>query len=209
VDVQEDHVDGVVPVRPGVEALLAAYASSSPPGESWAPQPSPGLMFRMVDEVRAVRRRGRRRRLCLVAAAATVAFGGSFVAGLGDLPGPGRPQSEQQQILALAERTRHTDPGTAVSAMIGTEQRAWGTEVGLELGNVRGPLTCQLVAVSRNGEEQTVATWAVPARGYGVPHTASQDELLYLQGGVGMSRKDIDRFEVRALDGRPLVTIKG
>jgi hypothetical protein len=72
---------------------------------------------------------------------------------------------------------------------------------------VRGPLACRLVAVGRSGKEETVTTSSVPPSGYGVPGTASEDEFLYTEGGAAMNRTDIDRFEVRTVDGKQLVEI--
>ncbi|MGP3923233.1 zf-HC2 domain-containing protein [Streptomyces sp. 8N616] len=192
-----------------LESLLAGLAATWPPGETWVPEPSPGLFDRMTREVTAVRRAGRKRRTYLLAAAAALVLGSSVVAGLGRSgAAPGAPTSAKEQVLALDEKVRHTDPGSGVAAMVGMEKRDWGTDVGLEVKNVRGPLTCRLLAVGRNGDEQTVATWSVPPSGYGVPGTASQNEFLWAQGAAAMDRADIERFEVRTLDGTRLVAVK-
>jgi hypothetical protein len=191
-----------------LEVVLADFAASLPPGETWVPRPSRGLMDRMLGEA-AARRASRRRRLRLVGAVAALVVGGSALTGLeASGPVPGKPPNPEQQVLALSEKARHTDPGTRVSVTVGMEKTAWGTEVGLELRHVPGPLKCQLVAVGRTGEEETVTSWSVPARGYGIPGSGSEDEVLYAQGGTAMNRKDIDRFEVRTLDGKRLAMVK-
>lgn len=193
----------------GLEVLLADFGASLPPGETWVPQPSRGLMDRMVGEAVAARRASRRRRLALVAAAAAVVVAGSVLTGFETPgPGPGKPQDPEQQVLALSEKARHTDPATRISVMVGMEETAWGTEIGLVLRHVPGPLKCRLVAVGRTGEEETVTSWSVPASGYGIPGTSGEDKVLYAQGGTAMDREDIDRFEVRTLEGKRLVVVE-
>lgn len=187
----------------GVEALLAEFAADAPAGRSTADHaadllagPGPGLLDRLLDEVRATRRRTRRRRLCLVAAAVALIVAGP---------------------VATAAVTSHTDAGpgvsaavsassaaTGVTAKVSMTDRPWGTDVGMALAGVQGPLECELVAVSTTGDRQTVATWAVPGWGYGVP---GHPKPLTVRGGTGIPRDRISRFEVRTLDGRTLVAV--
>jgi anti-sigma factor RsiW len=87
-----------------IEARLAALAQSYPPGERWLPRPSRALMDRMAGEVAVAWRAVRRRPGYLVAAAAALVLGSSVVTGL-RVSGPG--------------------PGTAVSAMVGIEEKDW------------------------------------------------------------------------------------
>ena len=61
-----------------------------------------------------------------------------------------------------------TDPGTGVAGTVGLVAKAWGTEVTLDLSKVRGPVECELVAVSKTGERRVVMGWLVPAPGDGV-----------------------------------------
>jgi hypothetical protein len=42
-----------------------------------------------------------------------------------------------------------------------------GTSVSLKLSGVRGPLTCRLVAVGKDGSQQTASNWSVGKEGYG------------------------------------------
>ncbi|WP_455353351.1 zf-HC2 domain-containing protein [Streptomyces sp. SYSU K217416] len=165
----------------GVETLLAALRDGGPPA-----RPHPGLLDRLMDEVAARRRRSSRRRLRLVAAAAALILAAPLAAlGLADRGDGGR------QLTA-------TDAVTGVSAALAVEEKEWGTDVGLRVAHVPGPSTCSLVAVGRNGEEETVTTWAV---------TTGYDEPLVAQGGAALGRDEIDHFEVRTPDGRRLVTI--
>ncbi|MEV6316546.1 anti-sigma factor [Streptomyces sp. NPDC051776] len=192
----------------GIEKLLADLATAWPPGETWPPQPSEGLLDRVTGEVAMARRAARKRRLYLVAAAAALVIGSSVVGGLAASgPGPDAPADPGEQVLAANETIRHTDASSGVSAMISMTERAWGTDIGLEVRNVRGPLKCRLVAVGKHGEEETVSTWSVPERGYGVPGTVTENKALHSEGGTAMERKDIDRFEVWTLDGQRLVAV--
>jgi hypothetical protein len=171
----------------GVAPLLAELADTG----SVAPGPSPRLLDRLVDEVAATRRRHRVRRLALVAAAAVLVVGGPLatLAATGhDRPAP----------PVAAARFAATDPATGVSAAVDVQGRAWGSQVGLALSNVRGPQTCDLVAVSRTGERQTVTTWSIPPTGYGT-------DALRTGGGAGFHPADIDHFEVRVLGADSLL----
>ncbi len=110
----------------------------------------------------------------------------------------------------MEEKIAATDAVTEVSAAVGMEKKGWGTHTVLELKNVKGPLKCSLIAVSKDGEEETVTSWAVPAWGYGIPdstHKAAKNPL-YVHGGAAMNRSEIDRFEVRTFDGQRLVEVE-
>ncbi|MGW0552244.1 hypothetical protein [Streptomyces altiplanensis] len=106
------------------------------------------------------------------------------------------------------QRYAATDPASGVSASVTLRERGWGTGVGLELARVQGPLACALVAVGKNGAEQTVTTWAVPAGGYGIPGVEGHEEPLRTRGGAALREDEIDRFEVRTLAGNRLVTVE-
>lgn len=176
----------------GTVPLLAELAGAGPV----AVQPSPQLLDRLVGEVSAVRRRARIRRVVLVAAAAVLAVGGPF-ATLAATGGDGRPPPAAVAVAQFAA----SDPVTGVSAQVGVEGQPWGSRVGLALSHVTGPQTCDLVAVSRTGERQTVATWSVPATGYGTG-------ALRVTGAAALAPGDIDHFEVRTpADGRVLVSV--
>ncbi|MFF0743224.1 zf-HC2 domain-containing protein [Streptomyces sp. NPDC004111] len=204
----------------GLEPMLAALAQ--PPGPPKEPvPPGPALLPALVDEVAAQRARRKRRGLYLVAAAAAVVIGGSgavVVASTGgERPGvTARPDphptgpAEDAFFHHMTRKTGATDPTTGVTATVGTEAKGWGTHAVLELKNVRGPLKCSLVAVSRTGEEEVVSSWSVPAWGYGIPTSThpSARNPLYIHGGAAMAASDIDRFEVRTFDGKPLVKVE-
>jgi hypothetical protein len=206
----------------GLEPLLATLAetpAAAPDPAALHVRPSPRLMDRLIDEVAAKRRQRRRRGLYLVAAAAALIIGGPAVATVvtsdDTTPGTAFPRAhstspaEDAFFNHMTEKVRATDPVSKVAATVGTEDKAWGTHAVLELKNVKGPLKCNLIAVSKTGEEEIVTSWSVPRWGYGIPgspHEAAKDPL-YVHGGAAMDRGDIDHFEVRTFDGRRLVSV--
>ncbi|MFC7646561.1 hypothetical protein ACFQX6_42860 [Streptosporangium lutulentum] len=92
-----------------------------------------------------------------------------------------------------------------ISGGVVLEKKGWGTHAALELKGVKGPLECELVAVSKTGERRTVTGWAVPEKGYGVP---GSPRALYVHGGTALSTGDIDHFEVSTTSGKTLLTVK-
>ncbi|WP_283133931.1 anti-sigma factor family protein [Rhizohabitans arisaemae] len=168
-------------------------------------------VVRMVDLLnrRKARQRRVRRGTALVGAAAAVALlAGGIVVGAavtrGDTVQPGHHRGPAEQMfVASAEKHWATSP-SGVAGGVAVEPRAWGTHAALELRNVRGPLECELIAVSRSGERRVVTGWAVPAKGYGVPGSPAP---LYVHGGVAFPRTDVVRFEVRVNGGDVLLAI--
>ncbi|MGW4231890.1 hypothetical protein ACWEF9_21780 [Streptomyces sp. NPDC004980] len=172
----------------GVTAELAAYARRVPAGVAPVVAPGPEVLRRMVAVAAAGRRRSRRRRLALVAAAVVLGAGGPPVVLQG---GPAD--------RAGAERWTATDGLAGVSAVVTTGAREWGTDVGLEVARLPAAAgVCALVAVGRDGSEQTVSTWSVAGAGA---------EPAVVRGGAALDPADIDHFEVRAADGHRLATV--
>jgi len=82
--------------------------------------------------------------------------------------------------------------------------KAWGTQVTLDLAGVHGPVECQLIAVSKTGQQKVVTGWLIPAPGDGVPgHPAH----LLVQGGTAIPLASLARFDVNLVNGRTLLTI--
>ncbi|MER0446060.1 zf-HC2 domain-containing protein [Streptomyces sp. Edi4] len=201
----------------GMEPVLAALKEfPGPAAQPLRPVP-PGMTEGLINEVAAQRARRRRRTTCLVAAAAALIVGGPAVAVVATSSDTGTHQSAQANPVnpaadAFDHMTRKvsaTDPTTGTTATVGTEAKAWGTHTVLELKNAKGPQKCSLIAIGKNGEQETVTSWAVPAWGYGIkdsPH-ASARYPLYVHGGTAMNRDQIDHFEVRTFDGKALVDV--
>jgi Putative zinc-finger len=155
------------------------------------------LMLRRAS----ARRRVGRQRGFLAAAACLVLLGGGVAAGVAVAPQQGPPP-----VLAMqGQRHAAANAATGARGTVGLVDFAWGTQVILDLAHVRGPITCQLVAVSRSGERRVIAGWQVPAAGYGVPgHPAH----LLLAGGTSIMRDDLARVDVDVVGGRRLLSIR-
>ncbi|WP_439674283.1 anti-sigma factor family protein [Embleya sp. MST-111070] len=166
------------------------------------------------DELAARRaaRRTPRRSLLVAACAALLAIG----LGAGVLTGrtwlkddsstatravPGDPMAV---IAANGQVVGATGPNGGAAARIALESKAWGTNLALELRNVRGPLKCSLVAVDKAGKEQQISSWMVPPKGYGVP---GSEAPLVLQTGTWTTKDNLARFDVRTSDGGTLVSV--
>jgi hypothetical protein len=185
------------------------------------------VLDRMLNVVSFERRKARTRRIFAVAAGVVVlavgiaggVAGGTALQGnqqqtpiagpttpgtTAPNPSPTTSSSTGGNLGINGEQFESTNPDTNVKATLGLEPKLWGTQVSLDLGNVRGPLKCQLVAVSKGGETDTAATWTVTPEGYGTPE---QPETLKLDGGTAVQRAEISYFEVRTSDGETLVRV--
>lgn len=208
----------------GMEPMLAALAdlpgTGTPAiGESLSARPSPRLAERLVDEVSERRAVKRRRSFFLVAAAAALIIGGPLTvlaATGGDSGTKGTEASSTKSANSakstfdtLSDRISATDSASKVSATVAMGEKAWGTEIGVELKNVTGPEKCSLIAVGKNGERETVSSWSVPKWGYGIAgaKTEQAKNPLYVVGGAAFAPNEIDHFEVMTFDGKKLVQV--
>lgn len=172
-------------------------------------RPSADLLPKMLDDVAAGRRRRRRRDLMALAAALVLIVAGPVIAlAVGGRPGQASTampsDSVAAELVMMGERHTAADPATGVDAVVGIEQREWGTHIAIELSGLRGPLKCDLVAVGKDGTSQVVTNWLVPDHGYGVPgHPAP----LYMHGGTSFNKADLDHVEVRTDAGKLLVSV--
>jgi Putative zinc-finger len=197
----------------GLEPILAEFAESAPDVESLTAQPGPVLLDRLLEDVAATRRTRGHRRLYLVAAAAVLIVGGPIAASAVTSSDTGHDHRFAAEAafddMPAGNKVENVDPATKVDATVGVERRDWGSHVVLQLTNLKGPLKCRLIAVGKNGDQQTVTTWSVPKWGYGNPHAkqAVNRKPLYMHGGSAMWPSQIDHFEVRTFDGRALVDV--
>ncbi|MGP3634231.1 hypothetical protein ACTU45_12815, partial [Streptomyces sp. 24-1644] len=109
------------------------------------------------------------------------------MSGSPDTPGPAR-----------AERWGGRDAVSGVVAAVTTGAREWGTDVDLQVARLPVTGVCALVAVGRDGSEQTVTTWSAGRPG---------GEPVRVSGGAALRPGVIDRFEVRTVRGQRLVTL--
>ncbi|MGW1884661.1 anti-sigma factor family protein [Streptomyces sp. NPDC001970] len=183
---------------PAASAL--AELAGPGPGRAPTPAPSPKLLDRLLHEVAARRRHSSRRRLRLVVAAAALivalpAVTPALVDGAGARGG--RPDA----------RIAATDAATGVYGAVDLRAKDSGTSVALRVARLRGPRTCELVVVGRDGEEHRVTTWSVPSGGHGVPGSPGDGSPLDLEAATALRPDEIDHFEVRTVRGERLVTL--
>ncbi|WP_149264956.1 zf-HC2 domain-containing protein [Actinomadura sp. K4S16] len=172
-------------------------------GGGGEPSAPPAEVIDMVRRRRRSDRRFRRGAYVVGTAAAATALAAGIGIGAavdGEAPAPKPPATQ----AISGEKFHAANASTGASGTVGLVDKGWGTQVGLELKGIRGPLKCHLEAVSRDGERTVVAGWRVPDKGYGVP---DQPKPLVMQGGTGLTRQEIDHFEVRLDDGGTLLTI--
>jgi len=165
---------------------LLLYRRSTPQFVHPMTQPGPRLLDRLLSEVGARHRAGRRRFLCAVAATVAFAVAGP---GLVALTGSG---DSAVQIDA-------TDARSGVWAQVTSEDYTSGSQLELKVKDGAGPRTCRLVIIGTDGSEETVTTWNVPR------HDARE---LTMQGSSSLHPDQIARYEVRSSDGEHLVTLK-
>ncbi|MEV4637004.1 zf-HC2 domain-containing protein [Actinoplanes sp. NPDC049548] len=178
------------------------------------------MLKKMIGEVKRERRRANSRRLYSLAAAVVVfamlSIGALFAGAQwlapeqGSQQGPSQRSSKQLDPLPLAqggvgiggtklpgESYSNTDNRTSVSAAVGFEPKDWGTQVSFAVSNIKGPLTCRLVAVPTAGDPVVLSTWTVGEKGWG---TAAQPEPLQLIAATALPRKDIAHVLVESID---------
>ncbi|MFC9059766.1 zf-HC2 domain-containing protein [Streptomyces sp. NPDC057074] len=148
-------------------------------------RPGPRLLDRLLSEVATRHRAGRRRVLYALAAAVVCAVAA---------PGAVLYASQDERAVPLSA----TDERSGVWARITAEDEVWGTDVMLEVKDGAGPRPCRLVAVGRDGTEQTITSWNVPG------HDARPNTM---RGGAALHPDQIARYEVRTAHGEHLVTL--
>ncbi|MGW1028756.1 zf-HC2 domain-containing protein [Streptomyces sp. NPDC002577] len=166
---------------------LMLYARATPLGVApLALPPRARLLDRLLGEVAVVERARRRRWLCAAAATVVLAVAGpaaAIVAG---------------SASDTAARVSAHDGRTGVAATLTTQDRTWGTQVGLAVWDAVGPRVCELVAVGKNGTEQKVASWTA---------TGNARTPMTTDAGTALHPDEIDRFEIRTADGQRLVVL--
>ncbi|MET8408209.1 zf-HC2 domain-containing protein [Streptomyces sp. NPDC005195] len=211
---QLDELAGMEPMLAALADLPAAQGTPAI-GESLSARPSPRLAERLVDEVSQRRAVKRRRGMYLVAAAAALIIGGPLTVmavngGGSDTPAAVASSPAKAAFQTMTDKVTAEDPKTHVTATVAVEPKDWGTHAVLQLSNVGGPLKCSLIAVGKNGERETVTSWAVPEWGYGKPDATTEKAKspLYVHGGAAFTPDQIDHFEVMTFDGKRLVQVK-
>lgn len=164
---------------------LMLYRRATPRSVHPMAQPGPRLLDRLLGEVAARHRAGRRRFLYAVAASVVFAAAGPGVAAL---------SGHDDGTVRVAA----TDAKSGVWAQVTAANEYWGSDVSLRIKDGAGPRSCHLVIVGKDGSEQTVTSWNVPAR---------DATMITMQGGAAMHPDEIDHYDVRTADGHQLVRL--
>ncbi|MCX5425337.1 zf-HC2 domain-containing protein [Streptomyces sp. NBC_00078] len=167
---------------------MMLYRRSTPRFVSPLTRPGPQLLDRLLAAVATRHRAGRRRFLYAVAA--------SLVIGVA---GPGLTMMAEGSTRNAAVRMAATDTKSGVWAQVTTQDEKSGSRVKLEVKDGAGPRSCRLIAIGRDGSEQTVSSWTVPG------HDARP---ITVQGSSAMHTGEIARYEVRTATGEHLVTLQ-
>jgi hypothetical protein len=177
------------------------------------------VLKKMISTVKQERRRANSRRLYSLAAAVVVfamlSIGALFAGGKWFAPDPGsspqaqRPSSPTQLdplppgdgagiggTPLTGERISRTDSRSGVRLDAALAAKDWGTQVQFLVANIKGPLTCRLVAVRTDGRSEVLSTWTVGAKGWG---TAQQPEPLMVSAVTALPRADIAHLQVQAV----------
>jgi len=180
-------------------SALADLLAGVEPVESGQVEPDDAAVVDLISRRAAQRRHQVRQRLAVAAAACLVVLAGGVGVGIAVSPG----QSPSATALA-GQLHSATDKATGASGTVGLVAKPWGTEITLDLSGVRGPLECQMIAVSATGQRAIAAGWLVPATGYGVPgHPAH----LIIAGGTAIMSQNLSRVVVDVAGGGTLVSI--
>ncbi|KUL72274.1 MULTISPECIES: zf-HC2 domain-containing protein [unclassified Streptomyces] len=170
-----------------VTRQLLLYRRSTPRFVHPMAQPGPQMLNRLLDAVASRHRAGRRRTLYALAASVVIALVG---------PGVALMATGEEHTRQVVEAT---DARSGVWAQVRTENEVYGTQVELKVKDGAGPRTCHLIAVGRDGAEETVTSWSA------AHHDARANTM---KGASAMHTDEIARYEVRTSDGEHLVTIE-
>jgi len=165
-------------------------------------EPDKTAVADLVARRAATQRRQGRQRTWFAAAASIVLLAGGVAAGLGLAPHEVQPAVGQVRLTGQLHAA--TNLRTGLRGVVGLVSKPWGTQVTLKLSKVRGPLDCQLIAVSKTGVRRVLVGWLVPAAGYGVPgHPAP----LLIVGGTSIPKQNLSEIEIQVVHGPTLLTI--
>ena len=183
-------------------ATMADLFAGVQPVESDTEELAETALGDLIRQRAGARRRRVRQQAALAAAAALVLLAGGVGVGIATAP---HQSPLSAQVVLEGQRHSATNAATGVTGTIGLVPKTWGTQVTLDLAGVRGPVECQLVAVSRTGERRVITGWFVPTTGFGVPgHPAH----LLLIGGVAIPMSQLSEVDVQVVNGATLLSIR-
>ena len=179
----------------GMKGLLTGIG----PVDAPAGEPTQAEVTDLVRRRAESQRRRVRWQSVLAAAAAVVLLAVGVGVGLATAPGSPAPTTQPLVTLTVQQSATAagTNPQTGVSGAAGLVSKPFGTQVTVNL-KMKGPLECQLVAVSKTGERTVIATWFVPPVDFG---SAQHPAPLHIQGWTTIKTGDLARIDVDRLTG--------
>jgi hypothetical protein len=197
----EEHLAGCPACAAELEELsgMKDLLTGIGPVDEPAGEPTEAEVTDLVRRRALSQRRRVRWQSVLAAAAAVVLL--IVGVGVGLATAPGSPAPATQPLVTLAVHQSATaigaNPQTGVSGVAGLVKKPFGTQVTVNL-KMKGPLECQLVAVSKTGERTVIATWFVPPVNFG---SAQHPAPLHIQGWTTIKTGDLARIDVDRLTG--------
>ncbi len=180
-------------------AGLAELLAGVEPVESGPAEPDEAAVVDLISRRATERRRRARQWLALGAAACLVLLAGGVAVGMAAAPGQAPPVAQSAGRAHSA-----TNRLTGASGTVHLLAKPFGTEIMLDLSGVRGPLTCQLIAVSKTGQRAIAGGWRVPSAGYGVP---GHPMHLVVAGATAIMPQNLSRIDVDVVGGGALLSI--
>ena len=179
------------------------------------------VLKKMIGEVKKERKQANSRRLYSLAAAVVVfamlSIGALYAGANWFAPDPKSPPSTTAQrssgeidplpLSGFGGETKAlpgtpysgTDARTGVRLDYGLEKKDWGTQVSFVVSNIKGPLTCRLMAVHTDGTSELLTTWNVNAAGWG---TAEHPKPLGLLAVTATPRDNIAHLQLQSVDAK-------
>jgi anti-sigma factor RsiW len=179
----------------GMKGLLTGIG----PVDAPADEPSEAEVTDLVRRRAESQRRHTRRQVLLSAAAGVVLLAAGVGVGLATTRHSPAPTAQPLVVLSVHQSATAAgaNPHTGVSGVAGLVKKPFGTQVTLNL-KMKGPLECQIVAVSKTGERTVVATWFVPPVDFGgTLHPAP----LHIQVWTTIQTGDLASIDVNRLTG--------
>jgi len=179
----------------GMKSLLTGID----PVDAPAGEPPAAEVTDLVRRRAESQRRHTRWQVLLSAAAGVVLLAAGVVVGLATTRHSPAPTAQPLVVLSVHQSTTAAgaNPHTRVSGVAGLVKKPFGTQVTLNL-KMKGPLECQVVAVSKTGQRTVIATWFVPPVDFGgTLHPAP----LHIQGWTTIQTGDLASIDVNRLPG--------
>jgi Putative zinc-finger len=174
----------------GMKGLLTGIDPvDEPAGEPTEAEVTDLVRRRALSERRRVRWQS-----VVAAAAAVILIAAGVGIGLATAPQSHAPTAEPLVVLSVHQNATAAgaNPHTGVTGVAGLVKKPFGTQVTLNL-KMKGPLECQIVAVSKTGERTVIATWFVPPVDFG---GALHPAPLHIQGWTTIKTGDLAHIDV-------------